>query len=189
MFGPMRRLPAIALIATALAAPTFGQQVGYKLKARTIAEVSAEQRQVVGRWCRLDYDGMRLTPDAWSKFAPLTTLKNNPEFRGIQIVSRYQVLPAERPSVEASVAYVLIGHFELGPGFTRESGTTTVNYRIADRDGQLVIADVEPARPHVSRQAALAWLKQQREAATNDPDRMQLDAAIQALTEPVQAAK
>ncbi|HYE24492.1 MAG TPA: hypothetical protein VEG32_04750 [Clostridia bacterium] len=184
----MRRLPVIVLLAAAMAAPAFAQ-VGYKLKTRSIAELSAEQRQVVGRWCRLDYDGLRLTPGAWEKFAPLTTMKSNPEFRGIQIVSRYQVLPSDRPSMEASVAYIVIGQFELGPGFTREPGKTTVNYRLTDRDGQLMIADIEPSRPHVSRQAALAWLKQQREATTNDADRMQIDAAIQALSEPDQAAK
>lgn len=184
----MRRLPGIALLATALVVPVFAQ-VGYKLKTRTVAELSAEQRQVVGRWCRLDYDGLRLSRGAWEKFAPLTTMKSNPEFRGIQIVSRYQVLPSDRPSVEASVAYVLIGHFELGPGFTRESGTATINYRLTDRDGQLLIADMAPSRPHVSRQAALAWLKQQREAVSNDADRMQIDAAIQALSELGQAPK
>lgn len=166
---------------------SFGQG-GFRVKPRSIAELQAEQRRVIGGWCRGDYEGARLSADDWSKLAPLTTMKTNPEFNTIVIVSRYQMNSPERYSPNATVTYYVIGQYEPGIGFTQLSGTRDVSFSFDDRGEKIAISDLHPATPFVSRQVAVTWLRRQLEAAKTDLDKSQLSRALQAL-EPAAAAQ
>ena len=43
----------------------------YRLRMKTAAEYAALQRQLIGSYCRLDFEGSRLSDDAWTKMKPL----------------------------------------------------------------------------------------------------------------------
>src|SRR3569833_2305017 len=141
----------------------FAQQQlpNLRIKTRSVAELQADERSLIGQWCRLDYEGARLTDDGWKKFDPLTNIKNNPEFSSIYVVSRYQMNPPERASMEGTVSYNVIGRYEIGIGYTKLSDTRDVTFRFSDKQGELQIVELEPAQPNVSKPVIIEWLKQQ----------------------------
>ena len=51
----------------------------------------AQMRELVSKYCRLDYEGVSLDPQSWSKIQPLVWWKSSPEYTQIDVVSRYTV--------------------------------------------------------------------------------------------------
>ena len=173
------------LLAVCLAAPMAIAQVpSYKIRTRSITELQADERSLVSQWCRLDFEGARLSPDGWKKFDPLTNLKANPDFSAIYVVSRYQFLSPDRVSMDASATFNVIGKYEIGIGYTPQSDTRYVNFHFSDKEGDLQIVDIDPAQPSVSKPAMIAWLKSQIEATKSAADKITLQNALNQLQPP-----
>ena len=86
-------------------------------KMRSFEQMTVEQRQLVSAYCRLDFQGARLSPEGWEHMRNLSTFRENPDFTSIFIVSRYQLIETTVPGYEFSVAYVVIGRYEEGAGY------------------------------------------------------------------------
>lgn len=171
---------AVCLLATF----SFAQVPSYRIHSRSISELQADQRRLVSQWCRLDWEGSRLNADGWKKFDPLTTLKLNPDYNSIYVVSRYEMLPPERVSMESTVSYTVIGRYEPGIGFTADPESRTVTFKFSDKDSDLQITGLEPAQPNVSKPVFINWLKAQLATAKTPADKLPLQSALDQLVPP-----
>ena len=180
----MRKLLSISLAVIAISTLVFSQE-GFRIKTRSAAELFAAQRRVIGEWCRQDYVGARLSPDGWDRLKPLATFRQNPDFHSIVIVSRYQVPPREESSWNVDVKYWIVGRYERGLGYSSENNTEVVTFKTRDVDGDIVINEIDPAAPHVSKRAAIDWMKRQLDAPdTSDVDKVYLRRALTTLEAP-----
>jgi hypothetical protein len=158
---------------------------GYRLRMKTAGEYAALQRQLVGAYCRLDFDGNRLTDDTWSKIKPLVRFKQNADFNVVEIVSRYQITPPEgQASNFVSVNYVYLGRYELGYGYTPMPENRDVTFRVEEKDDQLEITNIEPNTPRVSKRVAIQWLKSRLEKSTNAIEKSQIEKSLAVLDPP-----
>ena len=91
----------------------------------TEQDTRAEQmRELVSKYCRLDYEGARLDPQAWAKLQPLVWWKANPDYTQINVISRYTVETAPvltHGKYTVTVHYRLLGRFEPGIGYSRRA--------------------------------------------------------------------
>ncbi len=179
----MRRTLALSVLVVVFSS-LLGAQTGFRLKTRNAGELYAEQRRVVGTWCRQDFEGLRLAADSWDRFKPLSTFRTNPEFNSIVIVSRFQVEPRDTISWEMSVDYVVIGKYERGSGYLADPGTETVTFQTKDIEGDIVITSLDPSSPHVSKKAAIAWMKNELATTTSDVEKAHLRDALKILDTP-----
>lgn len=159
-------------------------QTGFRLKTRSAAELYAEQRRTVGTWCRQDYEGSRLNDTGWDRFKSLTTFKKNPDYNSIVVVSRFQVEPRESTSWDMDVTYTIIGRYEHGAGWIPDPGTQTVTFQTKDIDGDILIINVDPSSPHVSKKAAIDWMKRELQTTTSDVEKIHLQDALKILDAP-----
>lgn len=157
-------------------------QSGFHLKTRSAADLFADQRRVVGSWCRQDFEGLRLTTDGWQRFKPLTTFRHNPDFTGIVIVSRYQVPERDAPSWNFDVNYWVLGRFDRSAGYSSENGMSTVTFTTKEIDGDILITNFDPMNPYVSKRAAVEWMKKELELSnTSDLEKIHLRQALKVL--------
>lgn len=169
--------------------PALVAQAGYKLKTRSASELASEQKRAVSSWCRLDYEGLRLNEASWrQRMRPLTTEKSYTEFPSIYIVSRYQFDPQEGISTALSVSYTTVGRYDLAFGYTPEAGQDTVTYRVEDKGGEILITDTGSPLPHVSKPAAIRWLKERLQQTASENEKAQLQEALKSL-EPASATE
>lgn len=181
----MRKVAVIFLV-TVCSTLLLGQ-VGFRLKTRSASELYAEQRRVVGTWSRQDFEGLRLSDTGWDRFKPVTSFKKNPEFTSIVIVSRFQVEPRDSMSWDMDVTYTILGRYELGAGYMADPGTETLTFHTKDIDGDILIVDIDPSAPHVSKKAAIAWMKRELQTTNSDIEKIHLNDALK-LLEPSPAA-
>lgn len=174
----LKSIFAFLLLSTSLLA-----QSGYRLHIRNPSELYAEQRRIVGTWCRQDFEGLRLTPNGWERYKQLTNLKSNPDSPSVLIVSRYQIEQRDASAVSwnLDVTYFVIGRFERNGGYIPDEFTDTVTYRTKDIDGDIVITDLEPASPHLSKKAAVEWMKRELATTTSDVEKFHLTNALKTL--------
>jgi len=177
----MRIRSSIGLFAVLLFCGSAFSQVDYHPKIRTTSEMFAEQRHVVGAWCKFDFDGARLGKEGWTKFAPLTTLKSNPEFSSFYVISRYEIGKPQSANNSITVSYYELGEFRPESGFTPGNRVETVDFATTEREGEIVIRDVSAPQPRVSRQAAIAWLRRQADAAGADSEKFPFLQALKFL--------
>jgi hypothetical protein len=126
----------------------------------------AQMRELVSRYCRLDYEGSRLDPTAWPKFQPLVWWTSAQEYSKINVVARYSVDPEpveDHGKFSVTVHYRLLGTFDPALGYVREpEGTTQDTYfRVTSQNTQWRIADMDNLLPHPSRAAMIKWLTAQ----------------------------
>jgi len=168
--------------------PALLAQASYRIKTRTAAELAAEQSRAVAAWCRLDYEGLRLRESTWQqRMRPLTTEKTYAEFPSILIISRYQFEPQENISTVLNVSYTTVGRYDLGFGYQPEPGQDMVTYRVEDKGGDILITDTGSPVPHVSKTAAVRWMKERLQETQSASEKAQLEEALKAL-EPKPAA-
>lgn len=184
----MRRVMVFVAFIIAFSCLTSAQS-GFRLKTRGIAELNADQRRVIGTWCRQDFEGLRLSESGWERFKPVTALKKNPDINTIVIVSRYQFEPHEGASAswDTDVTYTVIGRYEIGGGFIANPGTEVVTFQTKDVDGDIVIINLDPATPHVSKKAAIDWMKKTVESTASDVEKIHLRDALKVLEPPAAA--
>lgn len=176
----MRRIIVTTLFLSAFCSLLLAQ-ANIRLKARSASDLYAEQRRVVGSWCRQDFEGLRLNPATWDRFKTVSTFKENPDFTSIVIVSRFEVQPRDEASWDMDVNYFTLGRYQRGAGYTADSGTQTVTFQTKDIDGNILIVDLDPASPHVSKKAAIEWMKSELEKTTSDVEKFHLRDALKVL--------
>jgi hypothetical protein len=150
-------------------------------KIRTYDQMAVEQRRVVSAYCRLDFQGARLSPEGWERIKNLSAFHENPDFNSFFIASRYQLIETSTPSSELSVTYAVIGRYEDGAGYMPMPSMRTVTFKTHDQSGELRIIHIDPAIPFVSRQAAIDWLKAKLAIQKGAFGRAQIEDAIRAL--------
>jgi hypothetical protein len=160
----------------------FGQS-GYRLHVRNPSDLYAEQRRIVGTWCRQDFEGTRLTPGGWSRYKTLTNLKNNPDSPILVVVSRYQIEQHDAKAVswDVDVTYFVIGRFERSGGYLPDEHAETVTYHTKDIDGAILITDFDPNAPYLSKKAAIEWMKRELTTTTSDIEKFHLTTALKTL--------
>ncbi|MDT8067265.1 MAG: hypothetical protein ROO76_03780 [Terriglobia bacterium] len=175
--------PRFVLLFILLSTPLLAQ---FQLHLRNPEDIYAEQRRTVGSWCRQDFMGYRLSDNGWDKYKSLTSLKQNPDSPAIVIVSRYQIGEHDPKNVswDVNVTYLVIGRYDHATGYSPTTGTETVTFQTREVDDNILITSLDPTSPHVSKTAALAWMKEQLASTTSDLDRFHLTHAIQALEAP-----
>ena len=143
-------------------------------------------RELVSKYCRLDYEGARLDGQGWAKVEPLVSWKSNPEYAEINIISRYTVdaEPAEsHGKYTVAVHYRLLGSYNLVTGYVPEPPNTqqTVQFTVTDTKGDLRISDSENNLPHPSRATMLKWLNEKLNAAQDDLAKRHYQDALRQL--------
>jgi hypothetical protein len=146
----------------------------------------ADIRELVSKYCRLDYEGARLDGQGWAKIEPLVSWKSNPEYAEINIISRYTVDPEFTEShgkYTVTVRYRLLGSYNLVTGYVPEPPNTqqNVQYTVTDTKGDLRISDSENSLPHPSRAAMLKWLNEKLNAAQDDVAKRRYQDALRQL--------
>jgi hypothetical protein len=180
----MRRFSLWVLAVVVLVSPFgFAQSAsGYKLKVRTFSELANEQRRLVLGYCRADFDGARLMPDGFDRVRPFVSYRGNPEFDSFLVVSRFEVPLPEQPGDDVSALFKVVGSWDKHGGWAGGNSSDAVQFRIIEREGELMINEIEPGQPRVSARAALAYLKRQLPSAASDVDRGMLQKGIDALS-------
>ena len=140
-------------------------------------ETPVKMRELVARYCRLDYEGARLDPQAWEKFKPLVWWAEPPKYSQINVVARYVVDPepvSRNGKYVVSVHYRLLGTYDLANGYVPEGpgSMQNVDFVVSPENTEHRISDAENTFPHPSRAAMLKWLNEQiaatQDAATKD---------------------
>ena len=132
----------------------------------------AEIREIVSKFCRLDYDGARLDSRGWPSVQPVVWWKTNPDYTQINVISRYTVDTApvmKHGKYTVSVHYRLLGSYDLVTGYVPEPANTVqdVDYTVTAVNDEWRISDADNPYPHPSRAAMLKWLND-KIASTQD---------------------
>lgn len=141
-------------------------------------------RNAVREYCRLDFMGSRLTAQGWPRIKPLTGWKENPEWHGFTVVSRFEVIDTAHSfhSARVTVQYQVLGRFEPGIGFTPEPGSQEVEFRVKEAADEWRIDSTDPAmNPHISRQRAIEWLQSVLSTEKNPANRIGMEKALEQL--------
>jgi len=134
-------------------------QPSVKLRGRSFAELLAAQKVLLSNYCRLDFEGARLQSSGWDRFKPFTSLRANPEFTRVVVVTRFDIEAPEQPSEELNARFQTVGFYEEGEGFTAAPSSDRVALRVQQQpNGDLLVTEVRPEAPHVSPRAAISWL-------------------------------
>ena len=123
-------------------------------------------REVVAKYCRVDYEGARLDPKMWPKFQPLVSWTAPQPFTKINVIARYTVDSEpgqDHNRYSVTVHYRLLGTFDPGLGYVQEpeGSTQDVFYSVTQQNTEWRISDMDNTLPHPSRNAMLKWLTNQ----------------------------
>jgi len=145
---------------------------------------SADVRELVSKYCRLDYEGDRLDGKGWAKIQPLVAWKSNPEYAEINVIARYTVdtdPPSNKGKFTVTVHYRLLGSYNLANGYVPEPANQTVEYTVTDNNGDLQITDSENNLPHPSRATMLKWLNEKLNATQDEKEKSRYQEALKQL--------
>ena len=143
-------------------------------------------REIVSKYCRLDYEGLRLDPQAWPKFQPLVWWSSLPEVSKINVIARYSVDPQPTENhgkYAVTVHYRLLGTFDPALGYVREPEGTTqdVYFSVTQQNTEWRISDADNTLPHPSRAAMLKWLNQQISTISDEALKTRYQNALEHL--------
>jgi len=179
---PLALLFWFVLTSAALAQLNSAPQPGVSLRGHSFGELFAAQKVLLSNYCRLDFEGARLDAAGWNRFKPYTSLRANPEFHRIVIVTRFNIEDPGQPTEELSVNYQTLGFYQEDEGYTALSSSDQVTFRIQEQKGGLLVTEVRPESPHVSPRAAATWMNLRlADPQTSDPERIHLRDALQQL--------
>jgi hypothetical protein len=147
---------------------------------------SADIRELVSKYCRLDYEGARLDGQGWAKIQPLVSWKSNPDYAEVNIISRYTVDPEITEShgkYTVTVRYRLLASYNLATGYVPEPlhAPQNVEFTVTDNKGELRIGGSEETLPHPSRAAMLKWLNEKLNATQDDTAKVRYQYALRQL--------
>jgi hypothetical protein len=130
-------------------------------------------RELVARYCRMDYAGARLNPADWPKLQPLVAWPANPDFSLMMVTLRFDVdaepVP-QRGKYLVTVHFRLLGKYDMAEGYSPRpaSAVEDVQFVVAEVNGDWRITDAEPNYPHPSRSVLMQWLNKKLDE-TQDP--------------------
>ena len=120
-------------------------------------------RTVVRNYLELDYRGALLAPEPAKKLLALTTWKSDPEWQAVTVISQYEISGARTSGIKralVTVNYTVIGRYEPGVGFARDTEPQTAEFTLGEDDnGWKILESDPPAVPHVSKPALVQWLR------------------------------
>jgi len=183
----MRRRLLSLLFLVSLTSAAFAQfapapQSGVKLRSRSIAEFESEQKTLLSNYCRLDFDGARLDPSGWTRLKPYTSLRANPEFVRIVVVTRFNIEIPQQPGEQLAATYRTVGFYQRGEGYRDAVQSDRVQFRVQEQNGILLVTGFTPDEPHVSPHAAVTWMNLLLDdSKTPDWERANLKSALQRL--------
>ena len=178
---------AFASLALVLAAVLSAEaQFGIPLNRTEPRLESANARELVERYCRMDYAGTRLNPTDWPKLQPMVSWRSNPEFPLMMITSRFDVDSdpiLEHGKYMVVVHYRLVGKYDMAAGYSPEPANSIqdVQFVVSEVNDDLRIIDMEPSYPHVSRAAVLQWLNKKLADAQDPATKTMYQHAVQDL--------
>src|SRR5271157_1786531 len=163
-----------------------GAQMGLPLGHLEQDTKSADVRELVSKYCRLDYEGARLDGQGWSKVEPLVSWRSNPEYAEINVIARYTVDPEPASShgkYTVTVHYRLLGSYDLGIGYERVAANSVqdVEYTVTGTNGEWRISGSDNNLPHTSRAAMLKWLNEKLSASQDEPAKTRYQEALRQL--------
>jgi hypothetical protein len=144
-------------------------------------------REIVSKYCRLDYEGGRLDPQMWPKFEPIVWWKTAPDFTQINVIARYTV-EAEPVSnhgkYTVTVHYRLLGTYDLVTGYVPEppGATQDVDFLVTSDNSEFRIGDAENTYPHPSKTAMVKWLNDKISTTTDEATKTRLQNALTQLS-------
>jgi hypothetical protein len=147
----------------------------------------AKVRELVARYCRLDYAGARLNPADWPKLQPVVSSTSNPDYSLFMVTARFDLdtdaVPEHGNKYSVVVHYRLLGKFDLSEGYSVESANHVedVRYTVAEVNGDWRVTDVEPGYPHPSKAATLQWLNGKLAAAKDEASKTIYQNALDRL--------
>jgi len=175
---------SLALVAACLSGAEA--QFGVPLSHTEPKLESATARELVERYCRMDYAGARLNPSDWPKLEPFVSWRSNPEYPLMMVTSRFDV--DQEPVLEHGkysiiVRYRLVGRYDMGEGYSSEPVNTIqdVGFVVAEVNGGWRITQVEPSYPHPSRASVLQWLNKKLAEAQDPAAKLTYQHAVQDL--------
>jgi hypothetical protein len=180
----MRRSLLALLFCVVLTSASVAQlgsapQSGVKLRGHSFSELYAAQKTLLSNYCRLDFEGARLESAGWARFKPYTSLRANPEFNRVVIVTRFNIETPEQPGEELNASYQTVGFYQEGEGYTASASSDQATFRMQEQNGDLLVTEIRPESPHVSPRAAIAWITLRlSDPKTNDVERVHLKDAL-----------
>lgn len=172
-------LPAMAVV---------GQLPGVPLNSRTELDVLTKERILLSNYCRMDFEGARLSPGGWDRISRYTSVSSNPDYNRLAVVSRFSVdaVDSENPERGAEALYVtyrVLGYYDELGGYRAAATNEQAEFEVGERGGQVLVTGVSPGMPHVSPQAAVAWMKlRMANPKTSNDEQARLQEAVQQLT-------
>ena len=130
-------------------------------------------RELVARYCRMDYAGARLSPSEWPKLEPLVSWRTNPDFPLFMVTVRFDVDPdpaLAHGKYSVTVHYRSLGKFDLTEGYLDADAEQVqdIQFTVSEVNGDWRITEVEPNYPHPSRAASMQWVNVKL-SETQDP--------------------
>jgi hypothetical protein len=150
------------------------------------ADQPAQMRELVSKYCRLDYEGARLNLQSWPKIQPLVWWRASPEYPQIDVISRYTVDSEPESShgkYIVAVHYRLLGIYDLATGYVPEPEATTqdVSFTVTTENTEWRIADAENTFPHPSRAVMLKWLNDKISTTQDEAAKTRYQDALKLL--------
>ncbi len=175
-------LMTAAALAQYGAASQQNTQSGVKLRGRSYADLYSGQKVLLSSYCRLDFEGARLQTNGWSRFKPFTSLRENPEFTRVIIVTRFDIDIPDTPTETLYASYQAVGFYQENEGYTSASRNDRVTFRVQEQNGNLLVTEINPETPHVSPRAAIAWMNTRlADPGTSELERAHLKDAVNQL--------
>jgi hypothetical protein len=147
-------------------------------------DMATKKRVLISNYCRLDFEGMRLRPDGWNRLKPYVTMRTNPDYSRVVIVSRFDVETPEETAEVLYVNYREVGYYDELDGYAAFATSERVEFHIQEQQhgNEVLVTEISPGMPHVSPRAAIAWMNLRlADPKTSEVERTHLKDAVQRL--------
>ena len=145
-------------------------------------DLVAKKRVLLSNYCRLDFEGARLHPSGWSRFKPYTSLRDNPDYTRIVIVTRFDIETPQENDAVLNATYRTVGYYDETEGYSPGAASEKVSFRIQEQGGDPVLSGIDLDTPHVSPRAAIVWMNLRlADPKTSELERAHLKDAIAEL--------
>ncbi len=142
----------------------------------------AEIRQTVANYCRLDFDGARVLPNGWDRIKPLTSWRENPEYKRVAVVSRYELQPDmtyDHGRYIFTVQYDVTGEFDSIGGYLPNPDRIIATIEATDNNGDIRVVDVSQPHPFIGWMRFRQYLQSRAASETDPTSKASLQSSIE----------